>query len=141
MSKALLLIGGILNSLFFVIHVLLGYQLFHLTQLAPPFRGLIEALNVGGVLFILFFAYASFFYGQELLSTGLGKAVLLLASVLYLSRAAEEFFWLRFTPAIFALCVIVGAIYAALLVIAIRQGHVPQQVSIAAGPTELRRAA
>jgi hypothetical protein len=82
-----------------------------------------EVLNVSGVLFIFFFAYASFFHGKELLQTGLGRVVLSLILALYLSRAAEEFFLFKFTPAIFGSCVLVGAIYAALFVIALRESH------------------
>ena len=61
MTKVLLVIGGILNSLFFLLHLVLSYQIHNLTQLAAGYRGLLQALNVGGVLFIFFFAFVSFF--------------------------------------------------------------------------------
>jgi len=122
MSRALLIIGGILNTLFLLLHVVLGYQIHHLTQLAPPLRGLMQALNVGGVLFIFFFAFVSFFCQSELQQTRLGRTVLLLITVLYLSRAVEEF--ILFTPSllIFASCTVTGLLYLALLVLSIRQG-------------------
>ncbi len=123
MSKALLAAGGVLNTVFFLFHLLLGYRIHNLVQLAAPYRALMEALNVGGVLFIFFFAYASFFHGKELLGTGLGRAVLALAAVLYLSRAAEEFFLFNFTAAVFGSCVLAGAVYLALFAIALKQAR------------------
>ena len=125
MSKILLVAGGVLNALFFLFHLLLGYQIHHLGQLAPQYRALMEALNVGGVLFIFFFAYVSFFHGKELLETRLGQVVVLLVAALYLSRAAEEFFLFRFTAAIFGSCALVAAIYIALFVIAVKQRNKP----------------
>jgi len=115
MPRVLLTIGGVLNSLFFLLHLLLGYQIHNLTQVAAPLRGLMQALNVGGVLFILFFAVASFFCQADLLQTRLGRLVLLLITVLYLSRAAEEFILFKFSPLIFVTCTLTGFIYLALL--------------------------
>ncbi|HUB02854.1 MAG TPA: hypothetical protein VL983_09215 [Terriglobales bacterium] len=125
MTKILLIAGGILNTLFCIFHVFLGYQIHSLMHLAPPVRALLEALNAGGALFILFFAYASLLRGAELMETGLGRAVLALVSVLYLSRAAEEFFLFQFTPIIFAGCLLVGAIYVTLFAIAPRKSPAP----------------
>jgi hypothetical protein len=126
MSKRLLFIGGVLNSAFFLLHIILGYQIPHLVQLAAPYRELMEALNVSGVLFIFFFAFASFVHGKELLETDLGRTVLVLVSVLYLSRAAEECFLFPFNPGILGACVFVGAIYVVLLVIAFQERSKPR---------------
>ncbi len=146
MSKALLVIGGVLNTVFFIFHLLLGYQIHQLTQVPAPYRALMEALNLGGVLFIFFFACASFFYGKELLQTGLGRAVLALATVLYLSRAAEEFFLFKFTPVVFASCLLVGAIYLILFVMALKKTQFAApagkiEPSLAENSSDLRRAA
>jgi len=121
MPRALLIAGGILNTFFFLFHILLGYQIYHVAQLPTPYRALMEALNLGGVLFIFFFAYVSFFYGKDMLQSRLGRVVLVLIAALYLSRASEEFFLFRFTPAIFGSCLLVGAIYVALFVISVRR--------------------
>jgi len=121
MSKVLLLIGGILNTLFLLLHLLLGYQIYHLTQLAPPLRGLMEALNVGGVLFIAFFAFASFFCQADLLHTRLGRTVLALVAALYLSRAVEEFILFKPSLLIFMSCTITGLLYVALIVLSLRK--------------------
>lgn len=123
MTKVLLVIGGILNSPFFLLYRVLSYQIHNLTQLAAGYRGLLQALNVGGVLFIFFFAFVSFFCQKELMGSRLGRVVLLLVSALFLSRAAEEFFLFQFSPVILVSCTLTGLIYVALLVIASRKRH------------------
>ena len=131
MSKALLILGGILNSLFFYCIWLFHDQVSHLTQLAAPLRGLMEALSVGGVLFIFFFAFVSFFRQAELLHTRLGRTVLVLIAALFLSRAVEEF--VLFTPnlLIFVSCTVTGLIYLALLLMSLRKlRHEPVEKKI-----------
>ena len=131
--KILLVAGGILNTLFLFFHILLGYRISQLSGLAYPQRSLMEALNLGGMLFLFFFAYASFFLGKELLGTRLGRTVLALAAVLYLSRAGEEFVLFKFTAVVFGACMLVGIIYLALLVSAMnesRAGSIQGKVSL-----------
>jgi len=123
MFKRLMIVGGILNSLFFLFHIFLGYQIQHLAHAAASHRGLLAAFNVAVALFIFFFVYASFLHQKDLLETKLGHAVLGLASLLYLSRAAEEFILFKFNTRIFVSCLLVGAIYAGALVIAMRSGR------------------
>jgi len=126
MSKALLTLGGVLNSIAFVFHLLLGYQIHQLSQVAPPYRAIMQALNGGVALFVFSFAYVSLFHGKELVETGLGRVVLEVAAALYLSRAAEEFLLFEFTPLLFGACVFTGAIYAALFAIALREKNRPE---------------
>jgi hypothetical protein len=109
--------GGVLNVLFGLFHIWLGVEIWRWAGLPAEVRGLMEALNVGGTLFIWFFAYAFLLRGKDLLSTGLGRATLVVSLLLYWSRAAEEFFLFSFTPAIFISCVVMGAIPVALLVL------------------------
>jgi hypothetical protein len=118
MFRRLMVVGGILNSGFFLFHVFVGYELTHL---ASPHRALLEAFNLVGTLVIGFFAYASFVHHRELLETGLGHAVLGLASLIFLSRAAEEFILFKFRAPVFASCFVVGALYAVALVVALRR--------------------
>jgi hypothetical protein len=106
--------GGALNFLFGVFHVWLGWNIYRAQGLSAGSRGLMLALDVGGTLLIFFLAYASVFCARELLTTRIGRGVLVLAAVLYLSRAAEEFVWFSFTPAIFFSCLLAGLIYAVL---------------------------
>ncbi len=132
MSKALLAAGGILNLIFGLFHILLGYRIAQWQQLPPGARSLMLALNVGGTLFIFFFAYASFFQREDVLGTRLGRSVLAVASLLYLSRAAEEFILFSFSPAIFFPCLLVGLLYAVLVYLA-KPGERRPLVRTAAG--------
>jgi hypothetical protein len=106
--------GGALNAVFCVFHIWLGVAISR-WQGPKEARGLIEAMNVGGTLFIGFLAYAFLFRGKDLFATGLGRATLVVTLLLYWSRAAEEFFLFTFNPVIFVSCVVGGAIPAALL--------------------------
>ena len=114
MKQTLLVIGGGLNVLFGLLHIWLGWEFHHATHLSPDDRALMEMLNVGAILFVFFFAYASFFCRKELLSTALGKAVLVLILLTYLSRAIEEVILPpTFSIVIFAACLLVAGVYLA----------------------------
>ena len=117
MKKNLLIVGGIINVLFGLFHIWLGRSLHLANGLTPPVQALLEMFNVSGALFIFFFAYASLFRRDELLATGLGKAVMIVCLLLYWARAAGEIvLFPGFSVAVFASCLIVGAIYLAVLV-------------------------
>jgi hypothetical protein len=114
MKQTLLVVGGVVNVLFGLLHIWLGWEFHRATHLSPDDRALIEMLNVGAILFVFFFAYASFFCRKELLSTALGKAVLVLILLMYLSRAVEEIILSpTFSIVIFATCLLVVGIYLA----------------------------
>jgi len=112
--RILVISGGVLNFLFGLFHIWLGWRIYPAKGLSPGSRGLMLAFDVGGTLLIFFIAYASAFCSREMLTTRIGRAVLILAAVLYLSRAAEELVWFSFTPAIFFCCILVGLIYTVL---------------------------
>jgi hypothetical protein len=118
MNRGLLVVGGVLNVLLALFHFLLGYRIHLLTAVRPEHRALMEMLNAGGALMIVFFAVASLAFAADLLGTRLGKLVLGFVSLLYLSRAAEEI-WVatRFSALIFAVCAAIGLLYAALLLL------------------------
>jgi hypothetical protein len=115
MSKTLLTTGAVFNVLFGIFHVWLGWTIEQSPALPPETRGLVLALNVAGTLMIFFLAYASAFCAHDLLATQLGRAVLVAAAVLYLSRAVVEYALFTFSAVIFFSCLLVGVIYAALL--------------------------
>lgn len=115
MLRRLLLVGGVLNALFFLFHIQLAFSIRQL-PLTPNLLALMQALNVGGILFIFLFAFASLFLRDEMLSTRLGATILALAAALYLLRAAEEFvLFPRASTAIVAACTATGALYLALV--------------------------
>ena len=61
MSKRLLLIGGVMNGIFALFHIWLGWQIQMLPDLLPDYKALIQMLNVGGILTIAFATFVSFF--------------------------------------------------------------------------------
>ena len=131
-ARALLLVGGILNLAFAAFHVVLFRNIEASTTLSPSAKGLMHALNGAGTLFIVFFVVVSLFFRDDLLMTRLGKLTLGLVAALYLIRAAEEFVLFKFSPLIFGSCAVVGGLYVAILLMAIR-GHGPTTGTQTAG--------
>jgi predicted membrane channel-forming protein YqfA (hemolysin III family) len=119
----LLRAGAIANVLFALFHVGQGLEIARGTALPPDARGLLLALNVAATLLLALFAYAFLLRGADLLGTGLGRAVLVVAALFYWSRAAEELLWFRFSSAMFLACVLAGAIPAALFVVVARHAR------------------
>jgi len=118
MSKIILIIGGVLNILLAVFHVFLGYKICQIQDIATNYRALMIMLNVGGTLFIIFFAVASLALTRDMLTTRLGKLVTLFVVLLYASRAIEEVIVsAHFSPFIFGTCILISALYFVLLFI------------------------
>jgi hypothetical protein len=112
MNRIMLRMGGVVNALFVIFHVWLGYHIHASPGIAAGDRPLMEMLNAGGVLLILFFAISSLCYAQEMLGTKLGKLVLLFVFLLYGSRAVEEIVIApQFSPAIFIVCALLAGLY------------------------------
>lgn len=98
--EASIIMGGIFNSAFFLFH-LLFWRIFDwkrdLASLRFVNRQVMQILNLCLTFVFLMFACISFFHAEELLKTGLGRSLLLLISVFWFLRAAEQaiFFGLR----------------------------------------------
>ena len=88
MSKVLLVVAGIANFLFFLFHIFLGFQLHRMPGVSDLMRGFLQTFNAGGMLVMAMLAYVFLARGREVMSTGLGAAVLAYGAVLYLARAA-----------------------------------------------------
>lgn len=117
MNRILLRIGGWGNALFVVFHVWLGYHIHTSPGIAAGNRPLMEMLNVGGVLFILFFALSSLCFAKEMLGTKLGRLVLFFVFLLYGSRAIEEIVIApKFSPVIFVVCALLAGLYLVLYI-------------------------
>jgi hypothetical protein len=72
MNQAILYACGVINALFAVFHVLLGWNLSHLSSLTPGVRARLQALNVGGLLMIVFLTAPNVSSGR---ATGAGPAM------------------------------------------------------------------
>ena len=114
MQRTLLTTGGIINTIFFAFHILLGIRIHGFGNVAPALRALMELLNLSGTLMIGYFALVSFSSQRELLATRLGRMTLGLIIALYGTRALGE--WLispRFSLLIFLMCLLTAALYLA----------------------------
>ncbi|MFZ5434286.1 MAG: hypothetical protein ACOZB3_11010 [Calditrichota bacterium] len=118
MAKILLLIGGLLNALLTIFHVLF-WKLFDwpakLMYMTPDDRALMQVFNIHGVLTIGLFTYVSLFHRRELLTTGLGRVMCIAIAVYYYVRALNSLiFWDVTIPeeaVIFVICLGIGVIY------------------------------
>jgi hypothetical protein len=115
-KKRVLLIGGITQVAFGLLHLGLAMGIHSSQSLSADDRALMQMLNVGSMLMSLFFAYVSFFHRDELLATKLGNANIVFISLLYFTRAVGEIVLFDFSPVIFGLCLVVGMGYLSTIV-------------------------
>jgi len=111
MRKTLYIFCGLFNALFAAFHLVLALLIQRIPGLDPGTRALLQALNVAGILLILFLAII-FFVCTEDLSTKLGRLTILLGVLVYLTRAlVEVIFFPRINVVILAICVLVGLLH------------------------------
>lgn len=110
-AKNVVITGGILNTIMSLFHIFLVYQIYALYT-GKPFYPLLQLFAVGGCIMIIFLAYTSLFHSEELVSSKLGKAVLVLNMLVYISRIAGEIIFVNSpSPVIITICLIVAAVY------------------------------
>ena len=109
--KTFIRILAVINLLFAAFHVLLAIQLSRLTELHPQIHSLLVMLAIGGTVFILFLGIA-FWWTREVRSTSIGKSLLILGSLTYIIRAAEEV-WMAPEPSmpILTVCAMTGLLH------------------------------
>ena len=116
--KTLIIIGGFLWIAFFVFHIFF-WKLFDwkrdLESLTKTNKAIMQVLNLCLMLCFLVFAYISIFHTDELLTTGLGKSMLVGIVLFGLFRSIEQviFFDLKQTrsKAVLFVALIGTAIY------------------------------
>ncbi|MEW8438345.1 MAG: hypothetical protein AB2689_09330 [Candidatus Thiodiazotropha taylori] len=93
MNEALIIGGGIYMVALIVFHVLF-WRIFKwpetLMSLNRVNKSTIQVLNISLTFIFAIFAYISFFHTDELLNTQLGNTLLILISLLWLFRAAQQ---------------------------------------------------
>ncbi len=117
MSKILLKIGGVFNFLFGLLHIWMGKEIILGDSYPKSINSLLMVFDVAVGLTVLFFAYVSFWCQRDLLTTRLGKSMLVFIGLFYLVRAFEELIFFKFSLVMFIPLFIVGSIYVALLFI------------------------
>jgi hypothetical protein len=121
--ELLLKLGGLYNLAFAIFHILF-WKIFkwdsELVKLGFLNRAIMQVLNLCLTFCFLLFSYLSFFHITELLTTGLGNAILAGIAVFWLLRAIEQivFFKVRYWGSILFFLVFIGgaAIYAVPLI-------------------------
>ncbi|MDR2188554.1 MAG: hypothetical protein LBE62_10970 [Azonexus sp.] len=121
-AKTWVLIGGIFNLAFAIFH-LLFWRIFgwknELARLSFINRAIVQVLNLCLTFVFIIFSYLSLARSEELLSTALGRSILVLIAVFWLLRAVYQavFFKLRHWAswAFFAAFVGGASLYAAAL--------------------------
>ena len=90
---AMLFAGGIFNLGFVVFH-LLFWKIFQwktdLASLTHINRSIMQILNLRLTFLLLVIAYLSFFHTAELVSTSIGKALLISIALFWFFRAIEQ---------------------------------------------------
>lgn len=95
-APGLLIAGGIYHLFFGFFHIafwrtnILNWHK-ELPHMSPTNRAVIQMLNAGVIVFLFLIAYISLLYSRELLTPGLGRALLLGTSIFWLARLAGEF--------------------------------------------------
>lgn len=93
MKETLILAGGFYTVALIVFH-LLFWRIFDWPQSLQATgwvnRSTIQVLNISITFIFFIFAYISFLHRDDLLNTGLGHALLVLISVLWLFRALQQ---------------------------------------------------
>lgn len=89
-NEIVLTVGGVYIVALIIFH-LLFWKLFSwnkdLKRITPINRATMQVMNIALILIFTIFAYISFFHTNELLTTSLGKTLLLLIGFLWLFRA------------------------------------------------------
>jgi hypothetical protein len=112
-SETLILTGGAFNLGFLVFHVLF-YRLFNweqdLKSLTLINRQVMQILNLSLTFAFAIFAYISIFHASEMLESPMGQSLLLLISIFWWLRAAEQvvFFGLTKTVSIVFFFIFIG---------------------------------
>ena len=116
MKETLLFIGGLYNLAFAIFHILF-WKIFRwkksLRRLLPMDRAIMQVLNIRLIYIFFVFAFISFFYPVDLISTQLGKVIIIVISLFWFMRAIEQalFFSLkRKISIIFFVVFLIGSI-------------------------------
>jgi len=99
--KTLLIIGGFHSLFFAVFHCLFGDKLHWKSQLAKldnTNNAVMQILNLRIIFVFGFHAFLCFYFPNELLTSGLGKAVLLGSSLFWIGRTVEQFWFRKLEP-------------------------------------------
>lgn len=112
MIKIIVLIAGGFNFILAFFHVYLVWKIHSLDTLSSDHRALMGILNISTALLVFFLAIGSIFFIKEMLTTCIGRLILVFGFLLYALRAIGEItLFPAFNVIIFAACVLVAVLY------------------------------
>lgn len=116
MNKGLLIAGGVFNILFSALHIMMGWQIPMAPGLPEGIEPLLQMLNLAVALSVIYFVVVSFACQGDLQASRLGRMTLGFIAIFYLARAAGEFIFSSGPNfIIFAICLLVAALYGVVL--------------------------
>ena len=123
--KRFIQIGGMVNLLGALFHIYLIFKIDELTGITPQLKILMHMFNVGGILMVSLFTYASLFCAKDMAEQRLGKVITVFIFLVYFSRAAEEILFKGgdFAPVFFFSCLAVSLFYLYILYLMIKKKH------------------
>jgi hypothetical protein len=119
MAKKLLIIGGVLNAVLALFHMLF-WKLFNwpesLRTISADNQAIMQVLAIHGTYVVALFAVLSLVFTRDLLMTRLGRIITLSIAGFYYLRCLNEFiFWDITDPGaliIFILCLLIAVLYS-----------------------------
>ncbi len=122
--RRIVIAGGALNLLLALFHVYLCYKI-HILYVMTPIYPLLQMFSVAGTLTVSFLAYTSLRVPEELISTRVGRSVIVLNILVYLSRAiGEVVLFPKPGILIIGLCSFLSALYMYILLSGVRDRKV-----------------
>jgi len=104
-----------MHSLFFaVFHALFWNKLNWKNQLKkmdPVNNAVMQILNLRIIFIFLFHSLLCFFFSNELITTPLGKAILIGSSLFWVGRAIEQFIYRRLLPILHPVSVFITVLF------------------------------
>ena len=91
MNKILLIIGGVINLLFVLVHIAMAKPINEvLGPLSPEFLPIVQMLNIHVAFTLLIFAYLAIFHWRELLTTRLGHVTAMAIALFWFLRGINQ---------------------------------------------------
>ncbi len=132
MKRVLLSIGGGLNLLFAVFHLMMpaaGWDQA-MAGVDPAFRSIVYILNASIAVTLVVFAYLSIFQAKGMATTGVGRAAAIGIAAWWLARIGEGIYFDGIVAGAFVLYAICLAVAVLYLAAALLPSRAPQAQSI-----------
>ena len=121
----LIRLGGVLNALLAIFHILFWKMLNwpeSLSSLNSDQQAIMQVLNIHLILIISFFGFVSILYPASLLKSKMGKMVLVLIALFYLLRLVNEVIFWDISQVVSIVILLICAFVAGIYILGIKHG-------------------